>query len=154
VVVIFDPDLDNNTYPHLMTWLGEHEQESDMAFYATDPAQQIVGPGIMRATHGGFMLTYPPGRLFDVWHDPDYRVARSKPEVLLMAGIDYSKEKLVIHVAKQPPSPWMKTYAARQAKRIVHIPIGSLSPVTLKKVQVLHILAGRDKRPIAKDYIW
>ena len=154
VVVIFDPDPDGSSYPHLMTWLGEHEQESDMAFYATEPAQQIVGPGIMRATHGGFMLTYPPGRLFDVWNDPDYRQARSKPEVLLMAAIDYSQGKLVVHVAKQPPTARLKTYAARQAKRIVHVPIGSLSPMTLKKVQVLHILAGRDKRDIARDYVW
>jgi len=154
VVVIFDPDPGGSSYPHLMTWLGEHEQESDMAFYATEPVQQIVGPGIMRATHGGFMLTYPPGRLFDVWNDPDYRQAPSKPEVLLMAAIDYSQGKLVVHVAKQPPSSRLKSYAARQAKRIVHIPIGSLSPMTLRKVQVLHILAGRDKREIAKDYIW
>jgi hypothetical protein len=154
VVVIFDSDEGGDSYPHLMTWLGEHEQESDMAFYATEPAQQIVGPGIMRATHGGFMLTYPPGRLFDVWNDPDYRQARSKPEVLLMAAIDYSQGKLVVHVAKKPPSSHLKSYAARQAKRIVHIPIGSLSPATLRKVQVLHILAGRDKRDIAKDYVW
>jgi len=132
VVVIFDPDPGGSSYPHLMTWLGEHEQESDMAFYATEPVQQIVGPGIMR----------------------DYRQAPSKPEVLLMAAIDYSQGKLVVHVAKQPPSSRLKSYAARQAKRIVHIPIGSLSPMTLRKVQVLHILAGRDKREIAKDYIW
>jgi len=154
VVVIFDPDPDGSRYPHVMTWLGEHDQESDMAFYSTDPAQQIVGPGIMRATHGGFMLTYPPGRLFDVWHDPDYLPAHGKPEILLMAAIDYSRGRLVVHVAKQAPSARMKTYAARQAKRIVHIPIGSLSPVTIRKVRVLHILAGRNKRKVAKDYVW
>jgi hypothetical protein len=154
VVVIFDPDPDGSRFPHLMSWLGEHDQESDMAFYATDPATQIVGPGIMRATYGGFMLTYPPGRLLDVWTDPDYRAARSKPEVLLMAAIDYSPHKLVVHVASSPPSPRMQTHAARQAKRVVHVPIGSLSPVTLRKVRVVHILAGRDKRAIAKDYVW
>ncbi len=50
-----------------------------MALYATDPMRQVVGPGIMRATYGGFMLTYPPGRLFDVWRDPDYEAARTNP---------------------------------------------------------------------------
>ncbi len=154
VVVVFDPDPEGSRFPYLMTWLGEHDQESDMAFYATNPVQQIVGPGIMRATYGGFMLTYPPGRLFDVWHDLDYREARTKPEVLMMAAIDYSRQKLVVHVAAQPPSPRLQTFAARQAKRIVHIPLGSLSPVTLRKLRVVHVLAGRDKRAIAKDYVW
>jgi hypothetical protein len=154
VVVIFDPDTDLGAYPYRMTWLGEHEQESDMAFYATDPTQQIVGPGIMRVSYGGFMLTYPPGRLFDVWHDQDYRMARNKPEILLMAAVDYSREKLIVHVAPHPPSPRLHSYAAQQTKRIVHIPIGSLSPGSLRKIRVAHILAGRDKRPIAGDYVW
>jgi hypothetical protein len=154
VVVIFDDDPSNSEYPYLMTWLGEHDQESDMALYATDPARQIVGPGIMRATHGGFMLTYPPGRLFDVWHDPDYRTARSKAEVLLMAAVDYSTEKIVVHVAPHPPAARIRDWAARQGKHITHIPLGSLSPITLRKVRVLHILAGHDKREVARDYIW
>lgn len=125
-----------------------------MAFYATDPTRQIVGPGIMRATYGGFMLTYPPGRLFDVWRDPDYERARTKSEVLVMAAVDYSEGKLVVHVAAAPPSPRLHAYAAAQAKRIVHIPLGSLSPVALRRVQVVHILAGRERRSIAKDYVW
>ena len=154
VVVIFDDDPDGTRYPYLMSWLGEHDQESDMAFYATDPADQIVGPGITRATYGGFMLTTPRGRLFNVWSDPDYRTARGKAEVLLMAAIDYSTEKLVVHAAPSPPSDAMRSWAAAQRKRIVHVPLGSLSPVTLKKLRVVHILAGRDKREIAKDYVW
>ena len=40
VVVIFDEDRGNDRFPYCMTWLGEHEQESDMAFYATPPAGQ------------------------------------------------------------------------------------------------------------------
>ena len=125
-----------------------------MALFATDPTQQIVGPGIMRSTYGGFMLSYPPGRLFDVWRDPDYFGARSKAELLLMAAVDYSREKLIVHVAKNPPSARARGWASRQAKRIVHIPIGSLSPVAIRKLRVVHILAGRDKRHIAGDYIW
>ena len=58
VVVIFDEDRENR-YPWCMTWLGEHNQESDMAFYSTDPYNQIVGPGIVRAEYGGFLLSYP-----------------------------------------------------------------------------------------------
>jgi hypothetical protein len=153
-VAIFDEDPEEARYPYLLSWLGEHDQESDMAFYATDPTLQIVGPGIMRATYGGFMLSYPPGRLFDVWADPDYRSARSKVEVLLMAAIDYSQEKLVVHLAPAAPAEPMRAYASRRGKRIVHIPLGSVSPVTIRRIRVVHILAGRDKREIAKNYVW
>ena len=62
--------------------------------------------------------------------------------------------RLVVHVAKDPPSSLMIRYAAAQGKRVVHIPIGSLSPITVKKIRVVHLLAGRDKRKVAKDYIW
>jgi hypothetical protein len=154
VVVIFDPDREDRRFPFRMTWLGEHDQESDMAFYATDPAEQVVGPGIMRATYGGFMLTMPRGRLFDVWADPEYRIAGGKAEALVMAAIDYSEEKIVAHVARYAPREALKRYAAAQAKRLLHIPLGSLSPVTLKRIRVFHLLAGRDKRAIASDYIW
>ncbi len=154
VVAIFDEDPGGAAYPYLLSWLGEHEQESDMAFYATDPTQQIVGPGIMRATYGGFMLSYPPGRLYDVWRDPDYRGARSKSDVLIMAAVDYSPEKLVVHLAPSPPPGTLKTYASNRGKRIVHIPMGSVSPITVRKIRVVHVLAGHDKREIAKGYVW
>ncbi len=36
-----------------MTWLGEHSQESDMAFYSTPPGVDVVGPGISRMEHAG-----------------------------------------------------------------------------------------------------
>jgi len=154
VVVIFDRDPDSLQYPFSMTWLGEHDQESDMAFYATSPAEQVVGPGIMRATYGGFLLTLPRGRLFDVWEDRDYRFAQDKAEVLLMAAVDYSLEKIIVHVAADPPAERMRRYAAVQGKQITHSPLAALSPVSLKKIRVMHILAGKDKRDFARDYIW
>lgn len=125
-----------------------------MAFYATDPAEQVVGPGILRATYGGFLLTLPRGRLLDVWTDPDYRFARDKAEVLTMAAIDYSMDKHVVHVAAAAPREALKRYAAAQSKRLVHVPLASLGPVTLKKIRVVHILAGKEKRAIARDYVW
>jgi hypothetical protein len=153
VVVVFDEDRDER-YPYRMTWLGEHEQESDMAFYSTEPTQAIVGPGIMRAEYGGFLLSYPPRRMADVWGDPDYDLALTKAETLLLAGLDYSLEKMVVYVAARPPRSLMKTMADRWGRRIVYIPVGQLSPVTLKKLRVVHILDGHDKRAIARDFVW
>jgi hypothetical protein len=154
IVVIFDMDRDGGKYPYLMTWLGEHDQESDMAFYATPPADNIVGPGICRCEYGGFLLSYPPRRMRDVWSDQDYTFARGKAEVLLLAALDYSQEKHVVYAAARPPRSYFRQIAARIGKKIIHIPLGALSPVTLKKLRVFHVLFGHDKRGIAKDYIW
>jgi hypothetical protein len=154
VVVIFHEDREGSKFPYCMTWLGEHDQESDMAFYATPPADNIVGPGISRCEYGGFLLSYPPRRMYDVWSDSDYHGALGKGEVLLMAALDYSQEKDVIYAAAQPPRSFLKQQAARLGKRIIYLPLGSLSPVTLKKLRIFHILYGRDKREIAKDYVW
>jgi len=153
VVVIFDEDPENR-YSWQMTWLGEHTQESDMAFYSTNPYHQLVGPGITRAEYGGFLLSYPPRRMMDVWQDPDYVFAESKSETLLLAALDYTMQQFVVYVAAKPPRSVFKTVASRLGRKIIYIPIGQLSPVSLKKIRAVHILDGHDKRPIAKDYIW
>lgn len=154
VVVVFDEDRGNERFPYLMTWLGEHDQESDMAFYATKPADNIVGPGISRCEYGGFILSSPPRRMLDVWRDRDYAFARSKAEVLLLAALDYSRERHVVYAAPRPPRSIFRQIASRLGKKIVYIPIGSLSPVKLKKLRVFHVLYGGDKREIAGEYIW
>ncbi len=153
VVVVFSEDPENR-YHWCTTWLGEHEQESDMAFYSTNPYDRIVGPGIARAEYGGFLLSYPPRRMVDVWRDPDYRVAESKSETLLLAGLDYTLERFVVYVAARPPRSIFRTIAARMGRKIIYLPIGQLSPVSLKKIRVVHVLDGHDQREVAKDYIW
>ena len=158
VVFIFDEDLPDRfaqeRYPWKMTWLGEHHQESDMAFYSTRPGEKIVGPGISRCEYGGFMLSFPPLRLYDVWRDPYYFMAKTKPEVLLMAAIEYSQEKFVVYCAKKPPRSFFKSVAAKVGKKIVYLPMGQFSPATINKLQVVHILAGKNTRNVAREYIW
>jgi hypothetical protein len=90
----------------------------------------------------------------DVWTDPDYRFARTKAEVLLLAALDYSRERQVVYAAARPPRSMFRQLAARLGRSILYIPLGSLSPVTLKKLRVMHILHGRDKRAIAREYVW
>jgi len=154
VVVVFDEDLEEQRYPWRMSWHGEHDQESDMAFFSTPASAKVVGPGIARCEYGGFMLTYPPGRLMDVWTDPAYDAARTNAETLLMAAIDYSQEKHVVYVAARPPRTWMRTFASRLGKKVVYLPLGTLSPLTCKKLRVFHVLSGHRVRQIARDYIW
>ncbi|MGD0667223.1 MAG: hypothetical protein ABSB23_06670 [Bryobacteraceae bacterium] len=153
VVVIFDEDRDNR-YPYTTTWTGESQNESDMAFYSTFPFDNLVGPGIGRAEYGGFLMSLPPHRMYDVWRDADYEFAESKSERLLLAALDYSIHHYVVYVAAKPPRSIFKTIASRVGRTIVYIPIGQLSPVSLKKIRVVHVLDGHEKRAIAKDYLW
>lgn len=153
VIVIFDEDRENR-YNYLMTWLGEHQNESDMAFYSTHPWDHMVGPGIGRAEYGGLLMTLPPRRMWDVWGDPDYDFAETKPERLLLAGLDYSVHRLVVYVAARPPRSIFRSIAARMGRSILYVPIGQLSPTKLKKIRVVHILDSHARRLEAKDYIW
>ena len=153
VVVIFDSDTDDR-YRYLTTWLGEHQNESDMAFYSTEPFAHLVGPGIGRAEYGGFLLTLPSRRLWDVWNDVDYDFAETKAERLLMAALDYATQRYVVYVAPKPPRSIFRSIATQLRRQILYIPIGQLSPTRLKKLRVVHVLDGYDRRDAAKDYIW
>ncbi len=152
VVLIFDGDHDDR-YPYCLTWLGEHQNESDMAFYATNPFENFVGPGIGRAEYGGLLLSLPSHRMADVWGDWDYAFCETKSEKLLAAALDYSLEKIVVYAADKPPRSIFKSIANRLGRRIVYVPTGQLSPVALKKIRLMHVLDGHDRREVAKDYI-
>jgi len=153
VIVAFDEDRDDR-YRYLTTWLGEHQNESDMAFYSTEPFSQLVGPGIGRAEYGGFLMTLPSRRLWDVWNDPDYDFAETKSERLLMAGLDYATDRYVVYVAPKPPRSIFRSIATQLRRQILYIPIGQLSPSRLKKLRVVHVLDGYERREMAKEFIW
>ena len=144
VVVIFDEDTRGPL--HLPDHLAGRtpERDRDMAFYSTHPFDNIVGPGIGRAEYGGFLMTLPPRRMFDVWSDGDYEFAESKPERLLMAALDYSMERYVVYVAAKPPRSIFRSIAAHLNRKIIYVPIGQLSPTKLKKVRVVHVLDSYD----------
>ena len=153
VCVIFDAEDPAARYPWTVTWQGEHEEESDMALYATQPSAHMVGPKIGRAEYGGFLMTYPPGRMFHVFEDPYFDDAQTKAERLLYAAIDYSAERSIIYVAAKPPRPKLVALARRTGRQIAYLPIGQLSPATLRKIRVFHVLEGRSVRSYAAEYL-
>ncbi len=156
-VIVFDPDLPGaagkESFPWRVTWLGEHNQESDMAFYSTPAGEEVVGPGISRCQYGGFMLTFPPLRVYDIWKDPFFDIARNKSERLLLAALDYSLERHVVYVASIPPSSLCRSFASRMRKKIIYLPIGIFSPITLRKIRQFHVLDGYPVRRYAARYI-
>jgi hypothetical protein len=157
VVIVFDPDLPDaagrESFPWRVTWLGEHNQESDMAFYSTPAGEVVIGPGISRCQYGGFMLTFPPLRVYDIWKDPFFDMARNKPERLLLAALDYSLERHVVYVAPTPPSSLCRSFASRMRKKIIYLPIGIFSPITRRKIRQFHVLDGHPVRLYANRYI-
>jgi len=153
LIVIFDEDRENR-YNWLTTWYGEHQNESDMAFYSTNPFEHLVGPGIGRAEYGGFLMSLPPRRMIDVWSDPDYDFAETKPERLLLAGLDYSIHRYVVYVGPRPPRSIFRQIAYRLGRTILYIPIGQLPPDKLKKIRVVHVLDSYERRKEAACYIW
>ena len=153
IVVIFDEDERYVKYPFQMTWLGEHSQESDMAFYSTLPGTQIVGPGISRMEHGGFVMSYPPLRMFDIWTDEEFDFVPTRHERLLVAGIVYSEKPGIVYVSKKPPLARWKKLAKSMGKKIVYIPLGSLSPLHLKRMRTFHMLQNKGVRNYASDFL-
>ncbi len=157
VVFIFHedepPEEKTEQFPWKLTWLGEHNQESDMAFYATPAGDEVIGPGISRCEYGGFVLSYPPFRMADIWKDRFFNMARSKAERLLLSGIDYSEERLVAYIAAKPPRSYCHTFAHNQGRKIIYLPLGQFSPVLLTKIRFFHVLENPDLRRVAHFYV-
>ena len=153
-IVIFDEDRDDR-YRYLTTWLGEHQNESDMAFYSTFPFDHLVGPGIGRAEYGGFLMTLPPRRMIDVWSDPRlrFRAEQARAPVTGRPGLFHRSATW----CTWPPSlraPCSAPSPRHLNRRIVYIPIGALNPAKMKKIRVVHVLDSYERRNEAKEFIW
>lgn len=157
IVVIFDEDTEEEEkYPFRLTWWAEHDQESNMAFYSTNPGDYLVGPGISHVEVGGLLSIFPPIYLppvFQSYNDYNYEDTNTKAERLLKAGILYSREKFIAYIAKTPPRKYFYSLAGVKHRKIIYIPLDTYSRESLKTIKHIHILAGREKRKIAHNYI-
>ncbi|MBN2724275.1 MAG: hypothetical protein JXR95_09410 [Deltaproteobacteria bacterium] len=155
VVIIYDHDNgEKEKYPYRMHWLGEHDQESDMAFYSTRPGEIMVGPEISRCEYGGMLMSWPPMRMWPIWEDPWISMFKTKSSMLLAAALQITREKIVVYAAPDPPQGILKRLASSMGLKIVYLPLGTLSPDTLRKTQHFHILGGHEVRKYASTYIF
>jgi len=158
IVIIFDTDDKmNEKYPYKLTWWAEHEQESDMAFYSTNPGDYLIGPGISHVEIGGLLSIFPPRGIPSIWQysfNYLYKDVKNKAERLLKAAILYSREKYIAYVADKPPRKYFLHLAGIKHREIIFIPIDHFSEDSLKTIKKIHILAGKDKRAIAHKYIF
>jgi hypothetical protein len=153
VVVVFEEDERTDRYPFQMTWLGEHAQESDMAFYSTLPGTDVVGPGISRMEYGAFMMSYPPLRMYDIWKDSHFDFVSKRHERLLVAGIAYSEKPGIVYAAKRPPAKSWQRLAASMGKRVVYVPLGSLNPGQVRRMRTFHMLQNKGIRNRVQEYM-
>lgn len=153
LVLIFEEDDFGTRFPWRTTWMAEHEDESTLAFYSTDPEDDIVGPGVGRIFYGGCMFLFPPMPIPDVWDDLRFEQARRPSERLLLAAIWYGRDRYVAYAGPTPPSPEAKQQAAALGKHIVYLPLSSFSSTTLERLRRAHVLNGHEVRSWADRFI-
>ena len=153
VVMIFDSPADPRQYSWRATWFAEHENESTLAFFATDFMQEMVGPGIGLATYGGAMFLYPPTSIPDIWMDPRLDFADTMEERVLASACLHAKSSHVALMSAYPPSAGWRRLAKRFKKRLVHVPLGQFSLATVQQLRMVHVLNGRQVRSFAQHFI-
>jgi hypothetical protein len=153
VVIIFDEDNDAR-YPSRTTWYAEHDEESTLTFYATDPLAKLIGPGIAESEYGGLSLLFPPRPVRNVFDFPPEEFGfRSLAEQLLYGGLLNSEERSVAYVSARKPGLRMKRMAAGLKKRLIWVPMAAFSAETLRRLRKFHILNGKQVRAWAARFI-
>ncbi|APW60808.1 hypothetical protein [Paludisphaera borealis] len=153
VVFLFDVPADPKLYTNRATWYAEHSEESTLAFYATDPMTNLVGPGIAEAQYGGALFLYPPRPIPEIWTDPRLRSVETLEETLLASAFLHSKDRHVAVVSPGPPPAAWRRLARKYGRKIVHLPLKRFSGQIIERLRTFHVLNGKHVRSYAADYI-
>jgi hypothetical protein len=141
-------------YPHRGTWYAEHQNESTLIFYATNPGDDPIGPGILRSRYGGLALLFPPRQVPDVFAlDEPPLGARNALETLVAGACLFARQKAVAYAAWEPPSLALQSIAQQAGKRLVHVPLSTFPAATVDKLRTFHVLNGKDVRGWADRFI-
>jgi hypothetical protein len=152
VVIVFDESHDDR-YPHRTTWYAEHDEESTLTFYATDPFSDMIGPGIARSQYGGLSLLFPPRLIPNVFELQNLPDMQSCAETLAYGGLLFSQEKIIPYVSAKKPGVRLTTLAARFKKRLVWIPLSTFGMETIRRLRRFHVLNGKTVRSWAARFI-
>lgn len=152
-VMLFDAPADPREYPWRSTWFAEHQEESTLAFFATDFSKELVGPGIALATYGGSLMIFPPIHIPDIWTNPELDFTETLEERLLAAACLHSSCPQVALLAASPPGAGWRRLAQRYGKKFVHLPLGQFSDATIQQLRMVHVLNGKQVRSYAEHFI-
>jgi hypothetical protein len=153
VVFLFDVPADPKKYTNRSTWFAEHAQESTLAFFATDPMKNLVGPRIAQAEYGGAFFLFPPRPIPDIWIDPALDFADTLEERLLAGAFLHSRERHVAVVSPRLPSASWRRLARRLGRKIVHLPLKRFSGQMVERLRRFHVLNGKAVRSYAAEFI-
>lgn len=153
VVMLFDSPADPRNYPWRTTWFAEHENESTLAFFASDFRENLVGPGIGQATYGGALFLFPPVPIHDIWRDPRLDFVTTLEERVLAAACLHSQSPQIALLSSAAPRVGWRRLAHRYGKKWVHLPLASFSQSTLAQLRVVHVLNGHEVRSFAAHFI-
>jgi hypothetical protein len=152
-IIAFD-EGEPGSYPHRGTWYAEHAGESTLIFYATDPALDPVGPGILRSRYGGLALLFPPRQVPDVFSLPEPPLgARGALETLVAGACLFAREKAVAFASWTPPGLQLQSLARDAGKRLVHVPLSGFPAGAIERLRTFHVLNGKDVRGWADRFI-
>ena len=153
VVMLFDSPADPRDYPWRTTWFAEHQNESTLAFFATDFSDELVGPGIGLATYGGAMFLFPPVSIPDVWIDPRLDFTETLEERLLAAACIHSGSPTIALLSAYPPGAAWRRLAKKFSKKWIHVPLAQFSDATVQQLRMVHVLNGHQIRSYASHFI-
>lgn len=153
-ILIFDEELSQENYPWIMSLSAEHHNESDIAFYASNPAMHPVTREIIRAQYGAMLALKPALEADEKIEIEDLDVDEDlRKEQLIRLAIQKSPRPGILYFARQKPENYYFQLAESQQKRLYYLPLERVSQRHLKRIQRFHLLARRDIRNIADDYI-
>jgi hypothetical protein len=153
VVMLFDTPADPRDYTWRTTWFAEHDEESTLAFYATDFKKNPIGPGICSATYGGAMFLFPPRRIPEIWREPMFDFTTTLEERLIAAACRFAVHRHVALLSPLAPGYSWKRIARLYGKRLVHVPLGQYSDSTVQQLRLVHVLNGMEVRSYASSFI-
>ena len=151
--MLFDSPADPRDYAWRTTWFAEHQNESTLAFFATDFTQQPVGPGICLANYGGAMFLFPPVAIPDIWQDPRLEFATTLEEQLIGAACLHAKSPHIALLSPKAPGYAWKQIAKKFKKKLIHLPLSRFSDETVQQLRMVHVLNGKEVRSYAADFI-
>jgi hypothetical protein len=154
VVLVFErgPEVAEK-YTFRMSWWAENQNESDVAFYATPYADNMIGPGIGRSEFGGVVYVYPAVGIFNIWDHPLLMHFTREEEVLLLAAIIHGRHRYIAYVADSPPPSRMRMLAARNGHQIIYLPLSMFGTEVIRRFRRVHILKDKQTRHIGREFI-
>jgi len=148
VIQFLEEPLDEE-YSHHSTLFAEHDQESHISVITTEPGEVLVGPGISRVKYAALISQFPPVGMA-------YLISQQNVDLklrLIWTAMQMSLNRIIGFVAKRPPTAAQRHFAAEQGYRLVYLPMGQLTSQSLRRLRTMHLLAHRDLRDRAREYI-